>query len=72
MIELKHKEIKERALESFRTATVENEIGSKEIGWWRHEMQETKSRLPKDGKGEEAELYKHLVLERMLEEKLET
>ena len=72
MIEHKHKEIRERAVYEFRRAAEENQTSSQEISWWRQEMQNTRNRLPKESRNEEAELYKHLVLERMLEEKLET
>lgn len=35
-------------------------------------MQKMRNGLPRDGNAEDAEIYKHLVLELMLNEKLET
>ena len=71
MIELKHNQIKERAMIDFETTTSENKYTSKEVGEWRQNMQEIRGALPRDNKGEESETYKHLVMELILGEHLE-
>ncbi len=35
MIDLKEKELKERAVREFEKAALENEITRKEVTWWR-------------------------------------
>jgi hypothetical protein len=72
MLDAKEKDLKERAATEFEKARHENEVTRREVGWWKEEMQKMRTNMPKDGMGEEAEIYKHLVLELMLNEKLET
>lgn len=57
---------------NFAKAINENEVSQKEVAWWKSNIQQTRSHFPREGRGEEAELYKHLVLELMLNERLET
>ena len=72
MLEYKHHQVKERALTNFAKAVEENEFSTKEVSWWKDQINQTRSHFPRQGKGEDAELYKHLVLELMLKERLET
>ena len=74
MIQRKHEETKIRVKESFSRAIEINDKGSKEVLWWKEALVNTKKEFPKQS-SEEAEVYKHLVLnmfnqERMDDEKL--
>ena len=72
MLEYKHHQVKERAIRNFAQAAEENEFSTKELNWWKEQIHQARSHFPRHGKGEDAELYKHLVLELMLKERLET
>ena len=47
MIEQKHKQTRERAIEAFNRATGVNDTGVNEVGWWKDLLIKTRSTLPK-------------------------
>ena len=47
MIEIKHKQLKQTALQNFSQAATENEEVQKEIGWWKDQVHYTKSHFPR-------------------------
>jgi hypothetical protein len=49
-------------MESFERANYLNDIGNKEVSWWRDQLVRTRSTFPKSSLNEDAETYKHLVL----------
>jgi hypothetical protein len=62
MIKRKYTETKQRVVESFERANYLNDIGNKEVSWWRDQLIRTRSTFPKSSLNEDAEIYKHLVL----------
>ncbi len=62
MIKRKYAETKQRVIESFERANYLNDVGNKEVSWWRDQLVRTRSTFPKSSLNEDAEIYKHLVL----------
>lgn len=52
MLEMKHREAKERANLEFTKAVEENEFSQRELGWWKNQIQYARSHFPRDSKGE--------------------
>lgn len=71
MIEQKHNLTKNRAMEAFSRASATNDMGLKEISWWRELLAKTRTTLPKASMHEETEVYKHLVLDLFIQEKID-
>lgn len=71
MLDEKHRQVSERAKIEFDTALGENRFAGKEVGEWRQKMQDIRGMLPRESNNEEAEVYKHLVMELVLTEPLE-
>mgnify|MGYP003692101251 CR=1 FL=1 len=47
ILELKHKEMKERAMEAFQRANENNHIGKEEATWWKNYLGSLRHSLPK-------------------------
>lgn len=71
MIERKHKETRQRAIEAFDRAAGVNTTGLKEMSWWKDLLIKTRGTLPKPTLHEETEIYKHLVLDLFMQEKID-
>ena len=71
MIEKKHNETRQRAIDAFGRATGVNETGLREMGWWKDLLLKTRGTLPKPSLHEETEVYKHLVLDLFMQEKID-
>lgn len=48
-----------------------NDIGMKEVSWWKEQLVKTRSTFPKASLNEDAEIYKHLVLNLFMQEKMD-
>jgi hypothetical protein len=71
MIQRKHSETKQRVNEAFGRATSVNDIGLREMSWWKEILLKTKSTFPKPSLHEDTEVYKHLVLDLFIHEKID-
>lgn len=71
MIKRKYNETKQRVIESFERANGLNDIGMKEVSWWKEQLVKTRSTFPKASLHEDAEIYKHLVLNLFMGEKMD-
>jgi hypothetical protein len=47
MIEQKHEQTKNRVVEAFSKASSNNDVGIKEMSWWKELLSKTRSTLPK-------------------------
>lgn len=47
MIKRKYAETKQRVMESFERAVHLNDIGNKEVSWWKEQLARTRSTFPK-------------------------
>jgi hypothetical protein len=43
----------------------------KEVSWWRDQLVRTRTTFPKSSLNEDAEIYKHLVLNLFMQEKMD-
>ncbi len=71
MIKRKYSETKTRVAESFERAIKLNDTSMREVSWWREVLSKTKSSFPKPSQHEDTEIYKHLVLDLFMEEKID-
>ena len=72
---LDQKYLKDRVIRDLQKAGTENEITRKEIQWWRQQTSKIRNNLPRevrDGNGEQAEIYKHLVFDLMQNQRLQS
>lgn len=71
MVQSKHNETKKRVNESFQRASSVNDTGLNEMGWWKDAIVKTRSSLPKPSNDEGTEVYKHLVLDLFMYDKID-
>ncbi len=71
MVNIKYSQIKERISGSFERATTLNDMSNKEVSWWRDLLIKTERTLPKRSADEDAEIYKHLVLNLFMQEQID-
>ena len=46
-------------------------MGNREVSWWRELLAKTRSTFPKSSTHEDTEIYKHLVLNLFMQEKMD-
>jgi hypothetical protein len=58
-------------MEAFTKASRINDEGISEISWWRELLIKTKATFPKPSLHEDTEIFKHLVLDLFMQEKID-
>jgi hypothetical protein len=71
MVEGKHNETKKKVIESFKKASTVNDTGLNEMAWWKDALIKTRSSFPKPSNDEGTEVYKHLVLDLFMHDKID-
>lgn len=71
LVQQRHELTKTRIVDAFERAISTNETATQEISWWKELLAKTRTTLPKPSQSEESEVYKHLVLDLFLKEKID-